>query len=123
MHVYAIVRGIKRFQDLFIDEIRCRYLPQKVGDKYINRQIGVRPVQLYEFAIPEEQLDNFLELIGYHNKAYKWFNKAIRGLGKLLGLKSIKSKNRPGIIPHPHTAVHFLGTKKDKFDEKGEELI
>lgn len=74
MHLYAITRGVKWNVDLFINELSGKYLPFKwrfPNTKEIKDcafKLGVRPIQLWEFAFPESSKDQVLATILGDNK-------------------------------------------------------
>ena len=130
MHFYCLIRGHKPELDNWIDDLLSVTLKYKGGinqnGKNIDAitQLGIRPVQLYEFTFPEEELQKVLGIlnpgremwIGRFTKYIKWFRKFMR-------LKKI-----PEFEPNPFESGQYInitgiGLRKDVRNADGIEQI
>ena len=138
MHLYAFVRGQFDKVERFIHDLTAYpggYFPykgyNKEGkiDKNMVMQMGVRPIQLYEFTFPEEHLDSALRILHPQNNTWiKKYDKYLKIFRKLLKLKPIPKFDHP--LKHANiirarneVEVAALGTRKDIRDKKGVEMI
>lgn len=129
MHYSFITRGCKSQVDRFIGDLQAQYFPTKikkngkVEDHVI--QLGVRPIQLWEVVMPEEHLQEVINMIqggAYH----KWMKKFLFGLRKMMGFKKAplpnpKAKRR--FIYQDMIEIAPIGIKKDVFDKDGNEVL
>lgn len=129
MHLYIITRGIKHAVDKFISELSGKYMPFKWQGQTTMLQVGVRPVQLWEIAFPDDQKDVMFETLWYsgiknngfaeHQKKYQKF---IWPLRKLLGINEMPQEwdHTKGTMPVDGSGVQkiAIGVKPDAiFDD------
>lgn len=139
MHLYLITRGVKHDVDRFVNELSAKYLPTKwfkqkkngqPGKKTANyhMQVGVRPIQIWEIAYPEQHRDMVLNTIfGDQDKVtqHKKHNKFVYMIRKILGIEPVGEYNRKSdIMPMYKGNVEFVkvGEKKDRYQD-GVEMI
>ena len=130
MHLYVLARGIKQETDRWVNDLSARYYPYEIkkGQQKVMCQLAVRPVQIYEIVFPEDQLDEVLKTIKpqrvYTGGKYKYYQKMIDMLGKLMGLKKVPEyvDDKKFRIYAPYVAVHPIGIKQDRYDEEIEKL-
>jgi len=128
MHLYAITRGIKKEVDDFITQLQGKYLPFKWREKEtdpfkdMSVQFSVRPIQLWEFAFPEEHKDIVLATILGEDEKFlgdpkkdKWIKKMCWGLRKMLKVDPIPKFKKDNAMPicRQHMTVVGIGVKKD----------
>lgn len=121
MHLYVVVRGHKPRVEEWANELLGQYLPYQHKDGHGLLQLGVRPVQLYELAFPEEHYDTILATIQpYDNRA-----STLTGLlRKTLRLKKIKEGVKPNFFSGVHKDVSVMGVGvKHDVKKKGIEQI
>lgn len=98
--------------------------PHDVGLNLL--QIGVRPMQLWEIAFPEEHLDTVLTSLGgseFRTDDKRWLPSLLGYLLKLksvLGLKDIPKdykKTKQFFVPNrdPAIDIKYIGIKKDEY--------
>lgn len=137
MHLYFAIRGNKMWQDQFIKELEGKFLPIKLkvdkdgkpdnngkeSDMFV--QIGVRPVQLFEIAFPKEQKDVVLNtILGQQaiRPQYKSWEKYLKVLRKIIGLKPIPEYDKTKFMPitKQNLDILGLGIKEDEMFLWGE---
>jgi len=128
MHLYTITRGIKDRVDATINDLQAINFPMNNNGKNVYTQLAVRPIQLWEFVFPREQLNFMLATLNYRDNAdgYK-LDKYCMPIRKMLKLKKIPqleySKIPKQLIRKEHVAFHHIGTKEDLNNEHGTELL
>jgi len=131
-HLYCFLRGQDSQVFRFLQDCQGIYLDYnktgKDGKKVLigKLQLGVRPIQLYEFVFPEEHKDLVLKLLcptGAWNTRY---DKYINWIRKLLGLEKVdyKGKIEEAMVIRAMNMVDVVGVgmKKDKWKD-GVELL
>lgn len=124
MHLYAISRGIKHEVDRVINELQGKYLKTKFGKEEAMLQLGVRPVQLWEFFFPAEHLDvvrNSLSIDPRHDNSIGI--KSLRKLLKAKKLPPLKCNNKLATYKSDHVAFSLVGIREDKRREDGTEFL
>jgi hypothetical protein len=128
MHLYFLTRGIKQQRDLFVNFMTTQMFPWvrkniKTGkDETILVQGSLRPVELWEYVFPEEQLEEVLGAMGIKTDTPTGYDTKINKtklavLRKMLGaekipIKPFKPTNR--YIETRGVSIHPIGIKKDK---------
>lgn len=127
MHIYAITRGYYRDVARFIDDWCAQAWPfpnYKKGDVI---QSGARPIQLWEFTFPKEQLDMALRTLSVcprseHDSKQKYLAWMLR--------RFLQAKQIPKFEPGPKRIVwnHFIectpiGIKEDPIHPDGHEML
>lgn len=140
MHLYAITRGQKNYVDQMITELQGKYLPYNskgkdaagnVIEKQLMLQLAVRPIQLWEFAFPEECYDVVANTLWGQDKSMGFslpgHNKKLAvltaGMRKVIGLEKVPEwKTDQGWLPlnKLYTSILGVGIKKDKQESYGE---
>ena len=135
MHLHAIIRGIKKEQDDFINQLTGKYIPFKWKDtenpgsgKLVDcmTQLQVHPIQLMEFVFPEEHKDVVFATILNDNKGIPFHSehqKYLWALRKMLGDDPIPEYKTDLKFPIARHALDVtgIGIKKDYWiNEKGE---
>ena len=129
-----MTRGIKHDVDRFINELSAKYLPfkyQSTTDKKLKDymlQVSVRPVQLWEIAVPKEHQDIMLRTLFKTQpirKEYGWMKKYIWAFRKALGLKPIPKYPAGEVLPVFDANVDkiAIGIKDDYYFANGVEGI
>lgn len=137
MQLFIITRGVKRFVDDWIRLLQGKFLPYTGMDsgaekgkgkvKKLTLQVGVRPVQLWEIAFPEEHKDIMLKtILGENNSLVgKKYSKWLGWLRKLMKIKPIPEYKKDLQLPLPsdNVGVTGIGVKYDEYwkDEDGKE--
>ena len=125
MHAYLVARGIVDRINRWENDMLARYVPYKYEkDKPPARlQVSMRPIRLYEVVYPEEEHDNVMSMI--------WPNKTdapgplvsmVRRILKFGKPKPWK-KNKILICHRNDVRVEYIGSKKDKRNKDGIELL
>jgi len=130
MHIYAITRGYYRDVARFIDDFSAQPWPFpnfKGGDTI---QTGVRPIQLWEFIVPKEQLDMALRTVSISPRTE--FSPSMRYLTWALR-KLLKAKQVPEIDLSPNLPKRIvwnralectpIGIKEDEIHPEGYEML
>jgi len=132
MHLYAFVRGQDDKVFRMIQDCQAVYFPYKwrnengeVEERAI--QMGVRPIQLYEFVFPEEELERVLSYLHPTGSWNKKYNKFLTMLRKLLGLKPVPKVKTKLEQANPIRALNYVevagvGIKKDRYIDGIEQL-
>lgn len=129
MHLYILTRGQKKEVDDMITQLQGKYLPMKFRTeqdpelKDYALQVGVRPVQLWEIAFPEEHLDLMCQTLFTNEKQkdrpqHKWQEKFIWAIRKALKLGKIPDFKHGEGMPLggiQHVEVVGVGIKKDYY--------
>ena len=102
-----------------------QYLPFEVIEKGKTEptpylvQLQIREIKLYEIICPKECEDKVMAMIKpskFYGKAAK-FNKLIKILSKILGLKKPSKNWEPALLPPTEgIALAVLGTKDDQMN-------
>jgi len=133
MHLYMMTRGTVRETSRLIEDLTHVYMPVKTKkahrDKYPNSkvsmiQLSVRPVQLFELVFPEEQLTNVMKTLGPCAAGLK--GAKLLALRKALHATPLPKIEYDGIltkISKYAVSKHYIGTKKDRYDENGDEQL
>ena len=114
--------------DRFIWDVTSHYTNYKMSkDMTVDMQVGARPIQLYEFIIPEENRDYLLELLQPQKPWNTSFNKYAWLLRKSLNLDPLPELkfdvNKASMMRRMgFVNVIGLGIKKDKFIDGYEKL-
>ncbi len=125
MHIYAQVRGLISALRDWENFMSSQYLPFEVlekGDKKPSKylaQLQVREIKLYEIVCPKECEDQVMAMLkpGDLYGAAKIFNKPMRLLARLLGLKKPSTTWKANILPPMEgIALTVIGTKDDKMN-------
>lgn len=131
MHALISARGMPDWLNRWEGDCRARYVPVKLpkkdaavlGKKQAMLELSLRPVRIYDMVFPEDQYATVMSMI---------FPEKPEGLGAILSMvrKALGfSKPKDWIhdkklrIPRWNVKVQLLGTKKDKRDKDGIELI
>lgn len=125
MHFVFATRGIKKEVDTFVTFMQAQMFPWKrknlkTGkDDLMLVQGALRPIQLWEYIIPEESKDELLTAlnVGEKGEIHPFTAKLNRyGLRKSLGLKKVRYKRIPTgrYIYREGVALYPIGIKKDK---------
>lgn len=140
MHLYVVTRGIKPEVDDFINQLQGQYLDFDIKKKgtfgakkagIVKQQLSVRPIQLWEFGFPKEQLDLMCTTM-FGRKAegsklgmpqHKWMNKFVNMIRRMLKLLPIpKYDDKFSLACKPrHMELVGLGIKEDRTLECGTE--
>ena len=124
MHAYFITRGVKKFVEEFIDDLKGKWVPYKgvagtaTEITQYNMKIGVRPIQLWEVVFPEEHKDIVLTTI-FGNDAgktqHKKHEKFLWAIRKALGAEPMPEYKKDILMPvqKEHMEVAAIGIKKD----------
>ena len=112
-----MTRGVKRDVDNTISDLQAQYF--KYNNKNVYMQLGVRPMQLWEFAFPKESLPVMLKTLcpgnSFDPKTYKY--KQLTALRLLLNAKKIPamdlSQSPMRIIAKKSCAIYPIGIKED----------
>jgi len=126
MHLYIITRGCKHEVDRFVNELSAKYLPYEYDNTKPKGvvQVGVRPIQLYEIAFPEEHLEKMLATIK-PSLFHKWEAKFMFVLRKILKSKPIP-KISDDVLPMPiykdNIEIAGIGIKKDAYKDGIEQI-
>src|SRR3990167_10644419 len=129
MHLYIATRGQKHLVETYMNNLQAIMLPyepspHKNGNSLL--QIGVRPLQLWEIAFPEQHLNSVLTSLGgseFRTEDKRWMPSLIGYLLKLkiiLGLKDIPKdydKSKAFAVPNrdPAIDIKYIGIKKDEY--------
>ena len=127
--MYVIARGL--YLNRWVEDLSHKYLPYEYlpGVKG-HIQLAVRPVQLFEIAFPEPQLQKVLNIVNptiddYSGK-YKWLYNIIKSIAKMLGLKKLPKGMKPIVdadtVKDWMMGVHLVGIKKDEYKNDLEQL-
>jgi hypothetical protein len=140
MHLYVLARGQADRMQRWINDLNAQYLPFKhpALKKEGKIQLSVREMKLLEICFPEEQLDEVLKIVRpQQNLPYFRLIRVLRRfLGKVEDCPAYDTKGvnsgDSGVLGtgwsfyrvlNDSVAVHAIGIKRDKRDEKGTELI
>lgn len=123
MHLYVLTRGIKNNVDQFITELQGKYFPFKYRNekgevKDMLWQFAVRPVQLWEFAFPEEHKDLILNSLFDGTKGegqHPWYKKWIWPIRKALHCEPVSDydKSKKIYIRKDDVEIVSIGIKGD----------
>lgn len=121
-----MTRGIKHEVDRTIIDLQGKYFPMKYKGQNIGVQLGVRPIQLWELVLPEDQLpvlQNTLWRTGEPD--VKRFSKQLTAMRLGLGASKMpkldpKKGRQPCYVKD--IAIYPIGIKKDAYNEDGEVL-
>lgn len=127
MHLYLITRGIKHDVDRFINDLQAQYYPFKSKSKEnLHVQLAVRPMQLWELVMPEDQLPSVQKMIFDKNTSIRKLHEVkLAVFRKMLGAKKIPKfdeKLPTRIIYKENIGLYPIGIKKDHYNEDHEEL-
>ena len=124
MHLMIMTRGNKRRVDDWISDLQARYYsydytkdPTTLKNVTGALQLGVRPIQLWEIAFPEEHLEEVLALVAPNKGSWnKKLDKWLWVVRKALGLEPLpEDMPAPKIIPTDINIEKMaIGIKKDK---------
>lgn len=130
MHVYFMTRGIKHQRDIAVKFLQTQMFPWKrknlkTGQEEIAMVQGaLRPIELWEYVLPEESLDEFLTMIGTEKGGVNTgghFSKVKQAaIRKMLGNgvkkipKTFKPLTEARYIERRGLAIYPIGIKKDK---------
>ena len=131
MHLYIATRGQKHLVETLMNNLQGIMLPYKAtphADKNNPSflQMGIRPLQLWEIAFPEEHLNVVLASLEgseFRTDDNRWIPSFIGWCMKLkgiLGLKDIPKdydKTKKFLIPNrdPAIDIKYIGIKKDEY--------
>mgnify|MGYP007044126595 FL=1 len=114
-----LTRGIKHDVERFMNELSAKYLPFKYQNKTDAKvedymiQLAVRPVQLWEIAVPREHYDVVMRTMfrdAPMRKQYNWLKKYVMVFRKILGLKALPKYELKGdVLPCYIGAVDRIG--------------
>jgi hypothetical protein len=121
MELFFMTRGIKHEVDQFVNDMQAQFFPFSVQDpvtgnkQHIGLQGSLRPIQLWGYVFPEDQLDVVLATLNLPNEGNEFISgykvdKKIWALRKMLGAKPIPKRNLK-TIPRPirKKDVNILG--------------
>lgn len=125
MHAYCLVRGQVDFLNRYLNNLSAVYLdfkyPINANGKLLvsgKWQMGVRPVQLVEFAFPEECKKEALQWIwpanisnGRLNNLAKYSFKKVLGCTEDIDLTGLK----PALMGRDFVDVTPIGLRKDQY--------
>lgn len=137
MHFYGIMRGIKENADKVKKQLECQWYPLEridveTGKKHMIAVQGMlRPIELFEYVIPENCMAGFVKSIGLIGDAKEgyWGEKngakakmMLPFLRKLLGAKKMPDyKDDPGQVLYPlkreGVGIEPIGIKEDGYTE------
>lgn len=126
MQIYLLTRGALTQAKRWAEDLSNRvFLPYTKEGKPVQLALGVRPIQLWEIAFPDEQgnYEKVLDLIGKSEGKLNRPKLAI--LRKALGAKPMRK--------HEFNAAHkfntwsiakeYIGFREDERAEDGTELV
>jgi hypothetical protein len=128
MHIYFMTRGVKHARDIFISQMQSQFFPWKkknlkTGKEEITAVQGaLRPIELWEYVIPEESYEDAMALLGFDpkKKANNIIDKAkLKIIQKALGAKEFPKLNpKAGIVQRfiirKGVSAHPIGIRRDK---------
>ena len=130
MHLFLLTRGIKHCIDRYINDCQAQYynMPNWKGGNIV--QMGVRPIQLWEFVFPKEALQEVLptvikcprpesEMSFAQKNVMKMFRKLLTA--KPIPEYDINGKRR--IVYNEHIEVTPIGIKEDATHKEGHEML
>ena len=114
-----MTRGIKHEVDRFISDLQAQYFPYKSNKKNLWVQLGVRPIQLWEIALPKESLQEVMATIF---KSQTDIDNSAGHKQMMVFRKLLKAKKMPKLIAkerrlmyNPETVARYpIGIKEDK---------
>ncbi|MEM2614608.1 MAG: hypothetical protein QXO15_10390 [Nitrososphaerota archaeon] len=122
MHLYVLVRGVKKYVRRWEEDLESVFFPfefEKGKPGFV--QLGVRPLQIYEIVFPRGQEERVMKIIGASEpKKYKALQKFVKVFAKLLGLKTVKPPKK--VVPQAYVSVYPIGLKEDEFKNGVEQL-
>lgn len=122
MHLFILTRGIKHEVDRLINDLQAQYFPFKYNGQEINLQLSVRPIQLWELIMPEDQLPivqntlwqnepvDFVKNIEFSRKLL------LAGIRTSLGaniMPDLKKELGRRMIYNQNVAIYPIGIKQD----------
>jgi hypothetical protein len=123
--VYFLVRGKDNVVKEWIKHLSVKWFPYSYNGQNGLLEGILRPVQLYEFAFPEEHKDAVLNTIfdgqedfGKHQSNWKG-NIGLKSLQKMLGCKPIPKFKKDLKLPMPDRngmSVMGVGIRDDKMN-------
>lgn len=123
-----MTRGIKHEVDRLINDLQAQYFPYKIpkgekaGDYYV--QLSVRPVQLWELAMPENHLQTVMHTLwDGQNKVLDKYKMGLGMIRKMLGVQKIPKfddKIPKRIVYKDNVAIYPIGIKEDVIDPQDE---
>lgn len=150
MHVYFLTRGIMQQRNLWVNGMTTRMFPWKRKNlqtgqwEYKLVQGALRPIEMWEYVLPEECLQECLAMQHTHDGKINLIKQDLNNLRpevknyallmrKLLGLKEFPKFDKPmqygyapdkdsppfpvNWVPIDGFAVYPIGIKEDKFQE------
>ena len=132
MHLYVVMRGIKRAQDYFIEQLGTLKYPiwiRKDGQLIQAKvQLAIRPIQLYEIVFPEDSFEDVYKAVwpaGYQRKGItNWFISKLRYLFGAEKMPEVPKDWKPDEdIYREGVEVAGIGVKQDKFTYEGLEQL
>lgn len=140
MHLYVIGRGHNDSLKRWENDLSAQFFPvyDKNGKIKKNKQgqtlmrrLSVRPVQLYEIAFAEEELQNVLSCVcpeEYVEDRYSFIKRGLQALRKILKLKPVPKPTKINSLMQPNqidkaVSIIPVGLKADARDNDGEEMI
>ena len=132
MHLYIATRGQKNLVENFMNNLQAMSLPYKASPHEDKNnpsflQLGVRPLQLWEIAFPEEQLAVVLTTLQgseFRTDDNRWLPSFIGYFMKLKGLLGLKDipkdydkKIKLLVQKDPAIDIKFIGIKKDAYGQ------
>ena len=131
MHLYVISRGIKDAVDKWQQDMSAQYFKYKnnkvfpAKDNYEGWvQLAMRPIQLWEIVMPEENLQEVMRSLWNEHPAPLWkYKPGLTAIKTMLGAKKIPKmeKGQYRILRRDNVAIYPIGVKYDKPDDKGNE--
>lgn len=128
MHLYTITRGQKSVVDGFINDLQAQMFEFMYKGKKSIIQMGVRPMQIWEFVFPEDQLPMVQKMIWDKTEIMNGFGfkMPLTAIRKCLGAKKVPKFDdklpRRAIPNRSGIAVYPIGIKPDRYNEDGEVL-
>ena len=123
-----MTRGVKHCVDLFITTLQGIYFQMYYEGKKDNViQLGVRPIQLWELALPETALPVMIKTLWGGNPVVPEYKRkfAIGAIQKMLGAQKLPKidKNVPyRPIRKENVAIYPVGIKPDVYNKDGESI-
>jgi hypothetical protein len=119
MHLYVAARGQYAQLNQWVADLSAKYFPFEHEPGQMGMaQLGVRPIQLFEIAFPENALDTVLRIVRPNARRNENLAYLLR---KCLKLDEIPQAMGPpldvanGGILAPFVSVEGIGVKKDRW--------
>ena len=127
MHLYFATRGVKHMRDIFVTTMQSQFFPWRrknlktKKDETTYVQGALRPIELWEYVFPEENLPQVLAMLEIKNtkgsNVTDFLDAKAVMLRKMLGAKKIpkvKEVERQNVISKTGVSIHPIGIKEDE---------